>query len=95
MSSALKRGGVCRHCDKRCRRLYPRGVCHRCYVDPVVRELYPTACPVGHGTENRVGVAPPAPTAHLPGDPGKVAAMEARVALGYSAFHPKDARRTL
>ena len=85
---------VRRHC-RRLRVIACRGLCDVCRKRPEVRRLYPTSRGTGRlgvGNGNcgyRLAVRP---TAHPPGSPGKVEALEERARLGLSLWHPEDAR---
>jgi hypothetical protein len=46
----------------------------------------------GVGNANHRSKVPPEPTSALPGTPEKVAVLEERARLGYSLWHPLDAR---
>ncbi len=83
---------LCRHCGR-----YvvsrPRGLCHRCYYAPGVKECYPPTAPNarrgvpdGHGTRP----LPAKPTRAFPGSAAKLRVLEERAAAGVTLWHPDD-----
>ena len=86
----------CRHCrDRKVTR--PRGLCHRCFREPAVRDRYPTA-PNRKGrrrwfppvANRRDPPRPPEPTAFGIGSAGRIAVYAERVAAGWGLYHPAD-----
>jgi hypothetical protein len=87
---------LCLHCGVRFVSR-PRGLCHRCFYAPGVKELYSPVSKygvrgVGQGCINPV---PPAPTESLPGTESKLNEFGRRAAAGLSLFAAGDARRGL
>jgi hypothetical protein len=83
----------CRHCH-RIAVTRPRGLCWGCYYTPGVREQYPPTSKHGRrgaGAYLAGGFKlPDEPTAAAPGSPEKVAALEARAAVGVALWHPDE-----
>ena len=82
---------LCRYCARAvvCR---PRGLCHRCYDDPVIRELYPpqsTNKPRRSCRDRRLARCP---TRARPGTPAKLLVFQQRLAQRVRLFHPHDAK---
>ena len=88
---------LCVHCGRRRAGCSGgRGLCRPCWEDRSVRPRYPrrrdfTTGDPGLFADNRIPPLPPAPTAELPGTPGKIAVMEARADGGFQVHHPLDA----
>lgn len=85
---------TCRHCSL-AKVNRPRGLCRVCYHAPGVRGLYPPTSKYAHrGVGNVCGNRPPpdAPTAAAPGTEEKMAVLAERARLGFSLWHPLDAR---
>lgn len=83
---------LCRHCH-RYHTTRPRGLCWRCYYTPGVIALYPSTSKFARrGVPNKTGAvpAPAVPVSAGPGEPEKVAELEARAGRGESLWHPRD-----
>lgn len=85
---------LCQHCNRRKASSGKRGLCHRCYFEPGVRQRYTIqAVPTNRrGVLDRTGATPPPakPTDAGPGTRSKVAVLMARAARGESLFHEGD-----
>ena len=85
----------CRHCKFR-RAGRARGLCNRCYGDPLVKSQYQPQNEFsrqvvrGGAGMNPAGSPPAAPTATPPGSEEKIAVLAARAARGESLHHPAD-----
>jgi hypothetical protein len=60
------------------------------YYAPGVRDQYPSVAYRGPGAGMAERPAPPAPTSHRPGTPGKVAELARRAAAELSLWHQDD-----
>jgi len=85
---------VCRYCSIM-RAPRPRGLCFTCYKNVTIRiQVSPLS---KHGRRGlcyqrkKSTLTLGHPTAHLPGSPGKIETLRARVAAGEELFHPLDA----
>jgi hypothetical protein len=82
----------CRHCRKRAL-LRRRGLCVRCYYDPLVRLLYPpTHRHAGYRRElgTRLRCPPATPTDARPGSEEKIMVLMGRAERGEYLWHPGD-----
>lgn len=84
----------CTHCLVPCVR-NKRGLCNRCYTDPIIRSIYPSTAPRGLGSHNKCRGLAPEPCTAPPGSEQRIITMQMRAALGYAIFHPDDAVATL
>jgi hypothetical protein len=87
---------ICRCCHLRKAAKYKRGLCWSCYIEPGVRDLYPSTSPKAPKTKPTDIVrcrVPPAevPTAAKPGSPEKVAVLAERFAAETDLWHEADA----
>lgn len=83
----------CRHCGRE-KVNRPRGLCHRCYYTPGVRDCYPSTSPYAPRSDEWNFNGPfrtPTPTPHPPGTPGKMAVLAERLERREHLFHPADA----
>jgi hypothetical protein len=82
----------CRHCQL-VPANRPRGLCWSCYYSPGIRDRYPSTSKYAHrGLDDFYGepVAPPFPTAALPGSVEKVLVLQGRAQRGEALWHPDD-----
>jgi len=83
----------CKNC-KRCATAPKRGLCHKCYQTPGIRDKFPpdenSLC---RGIADRCGnqKLPAAPTIAWPGTEAKVRVLMERAMRGEQLFHPMDA----
>lgn len=86
----------CRHCTIRIAGR-PRGLCDRCYYDPLIREQYPPEPNpfTRHGVPERLSTPPlpDTPTDCEPGTPEKMAVLAARAEAQTELHHPQDRKR--
>jgi hypothetical protein len=69
-----------------------RGLCHRCWRGPSVRERYPSLPPCGKRPDEPRGSRPLGePTSALPGSPAKLLVLMARAARHEELFNARDA----
>jgi hypothetical protein len=88
---------VCQHCNKR-KATRSRGLCHHCSQTPAIRYLYPVTSKYaslaakGIMKEDFEGPTqlPGTPTMAGPGTEEKLAAMQSRLLMRVSLFHPTD-----
>lgn len=82
----------CRHCKVRlkCR---PRGLCHTCFYDLSIREMYEPQFNIYADHNNRS--KPTTPTKHLPGTSGKILVLINRAKKGEELFCKSDDIRDL
>ncbi len=101
--SDTRHPGTCRHCGRKCKVLYPRGLCHEHYYGtPAVRALYPSLS-VFHGArmsgwadDHQGDDGPPAEaTEALPGTEKKLEALATRFSRREALWRDDDKRRSL
>lgn len=88
---------MCKHCGRE-PVTRPRGLGHRCYYTPGIRDRYGwtddrTAGSRGVALTNAEPPPPAEPTAALQGTEEKIAVLAARAAAGVGLFHPRDGQQ--